>query len=306
MSSELGQRAVKDIQWKDDELSFRLAIERQGQEINIIYKGKITGDAIKGKTAINFSGRNLSFPFEGNRTKEGPTLAGLWKFDLVTESGTKVQPSVRLNQLGSRVTGRYLGLSGKEIPIEEVVVKNDELSFRVTDQLDNEKIIFRFRGKRIGERINGTVEIGEGKQTASRKFEAQRVQTKTAQVAGGWKLTVPYQQGITFESTVKLSQQGSALTGSYLGDQGETPISDALVLGDEITFEVSRNRDGKKYKLKYSGKITGDTIKGSVDYNFDSMAGVLDFEGKRLNGEKKESTTKGAEAPEKNRSEKKN
>src|SRR5262249_18296832 len=126
------------------------------------------------------------------------------------------------------------------------------------------------------------VEIGEGKQSEKRKFDARRVQVPTANLAGSWELTVPYQPGITFRATLKVAQTGSALTGTYVGEQGETPVTDGLILGDEIIAAVACNRDGKKYKLKYTGRVTQDTIKGSVDYDFDGMTGFLPFEGKRL------------------------
>jgi hypothetical protein len=57
---------------------------------------------------------------------------------------------------------------------------------------------------------------------------------------------------------------------------------EALILGDEIAFEVARERDGRKYRLRYQGKVKGDTLAGSVDYSFDGMTGLLDFEGKRV------------------------
>jgi hypothetical protein len=58
----------------------------------------------------------------------------------------------------------------------------------------------------------------------------------------------------------------------------------ALVFGNELTFDVSRERDGNKYKLHYQGKVTGETLKGSVRYDFDGITGSVDFDGRRLGG----------------------
>jgi hypothetical protein len=77
------------------------------------------------------------------------------------------------------------------------------------------------------------------------------------------------------------------LTGAYVGEQGETAINDGLILGDEVMFTVVCKRDGKKYKLKYTGTVKQDTITGNVDYDFDGLTGFLPFEGKRLSGVKK-------------------
>jgi hypothetical protein len=78
-----------------------------------------------------------------------------------------------------------------------------------------------------------------------------------------------------------------ALSGTYVGEQGETPLRDAIVLGDEVTFEVAREREGKRYKLRYQARVQGDRLTGSVGYNFDGMTGQLDFEGKRIPTEPK-------------------
>jgi hypothetical protein len=283
VTTEQGQTVpIKDVQWKDGELAFRVTFERQGQEFHLNYKGKVAGDAIKGQVSLNILGQNRSFDFEGNRKKEEPTLAGLWKVQLQLESGAKIQPSIRLKQQGRRWTGTYIGISGKETPLQQVKSSGTDVSFRVTDELEGEKIAFRYSAKLTGDRLSGTVEIGEGNQADKRKFKAERVQVPTANIAGSWKLTVTYQQGTTFGPTVKLAQTGSALTGTYLGEQGETPITDGLVLGDEVMFTVACTRDGKKYKLKYTGKVKPDAIEGGVDYDFDGMIGFLPFAGKRL------------------------
>jgi hypothetical protein len=116
----------------------------------------------------------------------------------------------------------------------------------------------------------------------SMKFQAEKIETPTANLAGMWKLKVPFKPDQAFEPVLKLTQTGSALSGTYRGEQGETAISDALVFGDEFTFEVFRNRDGKRYRLMYQGKATADAMKGTVEYDFDGVAGFLDFEGKRV------------------------
>src|SRR5262245_18615835 len=288
LTTEQGQTVpIKDAQWKDGELSFQVTFERQGQDINLGYKGKVTGDAVKGQVVLNVLGQDRSFDFEGNRKKDEPTFAGLWKVDLKLESGAKLQPSVRLKQQGNRLTGSYVGVLGKETALQEVKLSGGEVSFHVTDEIEGEKVNLRDRAKLAGDQLTGTVQIGKEDQADKLKFAAQRVRTPTAQVAGSWKLTVAYQQGITFNATLDLVQTGSALSGTYMGEQGQTPITDGLILGDEILFEVARNPDGKSYKLKYAGTVAGDTIKGSVVYNFDGLTGALDFEGKRVSGLKK-------------------
>jgi hypothetical protein len=90
-------------------------------------------------------------------------------------------------------------------------------------------------------------------------------QEKKADPTGTWKWTVMFGDQ-TREQTVKLKLEGDKLTGSMLGrDNQETPISDAKYKDGEISFSVTRERGGEKRTTKYSGKLSGDTIKGKSE-----------------------------------------
>ncbi len=282
MNAQGRSTPLKDVELKGDELSFRFGIPQQGREIGFEYKGKLTGDSYKGKGAVNFGGRNITFDFTGKRmSAEALALAGAWKINVTLEAGQKIQPTVRLREQGNGWAGGYVGPSGKEVPLQDVKVKDGEISFKVVDKLEEDKVPFRYTGKLTGKEINGSVVLGEGKQSATLKFAAQKVETATANISGVWKLKVPFKDS-TFEPTLKITQTGSAFSGSYVGEHGETQIAEALIFGDEFTFEVKREQDKKSYRLKYQGKVVGDTLKGGVEYEFDGIIGSLDFEGRRV------------------------
>src|SRR5262249_40239460 len=152
------------------------------------------------------------------------------------DSGLKLQPTVRLKQEGAKLSGDYVSTSGKELPLQEVQLKGQDLSFQIVDEFDGEKTPLAYSGKISGATMQGTVKFGTGKQTSNFKFEAQKIQTPTANIAGTWKLKVPFRPGQLFEPTLKLVQTGSTFNGSYVGEQGESSIADALILGDELTF----------------------------------------------------------------------
>jgi hypothetical protein len=275
---------VKDIELKGDDLSFKIILKRDGQDLTMTYKAKLTKETLNGNISISLFGQMRSFPFEGKRKKDDATLAGSWKITLALDSGQKLQPTFRLKQEGSKLSGEYIGNTGKEAPLQDVQFKNGELSFRIVDQFEEDKVPLAYAGKVTGNAMAGTVKLGAGNQTATMKFEAQKIQTPTANVAGIWKLKVPFKPDQVFEPTLKLTQTGSVFSGVYAGEQGETKIADALIMGDEFTFEVARDKDGKKYRLRYQGKVKGDTLKGNVDYDFDGIAGFLSFDGQRVAG----------------------
>jgi hypothetical protein len=68
------------------------------------------------------------------------------------------------------------------------------------------------------------------------------------------------------EVTLKLKLEGDKLTGAMPGRDGaETAIDDAKYKDGDLSFSVTREFNGNKMTTKYSGKLTGDTIKGKIE-----------------------------------------
>jgi hypothetical protein len=64
-------------------------------------------------------------------------------------------------------------------------------------------------------------------------------------------------------------------------DGQETKIEDAKYKDGEVTFQVTRERDGQKFTIKYSGKVNGDTIKGKTEFERDGQPQSRDWDAKR-------------------------
>ena len=102
-----------------------------------------------------------------------------------------------------------------------------------------------------------------------------------ADVTGTWKWTVEF-NGNTSERVLKLKQEGEKLTGTITGrDNTESPIEDAKLDGDTVTFKVTREFNGNKVVLSYKGKVSGDTIKGETKFERDGESQSREWEAKR-------------------------
>ena len=142
-------------------------------------------------------------------------------------------------------------------------------------------LTINFVAKLSGDKMHGTAKIATPSGVREFPFEGQRLKTPTVNAAGIWKLHIVLKEGPVFDPTVKLSEAGNALKGVYVGEQSETSVSNALVFGEEMTFDVARDRDGKKYRLHFQGKVKADALSGTVDYDFDGMTGYVSFTGER-------------------------
>jgi hypothetical protein len=94
---------------------------------------------------------------------------------------------------------------------------------------------------------------------------------KKADATGTWKWSLTRQDGTTVETTLKLKQDGDKLSGVVIGPDGkENKIEEAKIDGDEISFQVTRERKGEKRTAKFHGKVKGDTIKGKMQFGANS------------------------------------
>ena len=81
-------------------------------------------------------------------------------------------------------------------------------------------------------------------------------------VDGKWVAQVAGQGGQTREVTFTFKAEGEKLTGTVSGRQGDAPISDGKIKGDDISFTQSfEAQGGNTIKVIYTGKVSGDEIK---------------------------------------------
>ena len=85
-----------------------------------------------------------------------------------------------------------------------------------------------------------------------------------ADVTGTWTLTVETPGG-TRQSTVEFRQDGKNLTGTVRSRMGDTPLTGS-VNGNQVSFSVTRERDGQQFKIDYSAKVEDAKMTGTVKF----------------------------------------
>jgi len=114
-----------------------------------------------------------------------------------------------------------------------------------------------------------------------------QAQDKKVDPTGTWTWTTPGRNGgPERKSTLKLKLEGDKLTGSVSapgrqGAQNDTAIENGKLNGDIVSFTVTREFNNNKVTQKYNGKITGDTIKGKIEFDRNGEAQSRDWEAKR-------------------------
>jgi hypothetical protein len=98
---------------------------------------------------------------------------------------------------------------------------------------------------------------------------------------GTWKWKTKFQDQER-EMTLKLKLEGDKLTGSMPGrDNQETAIEEGSFKDGTVTFKVTRERNGNKFVSKYSAKLSGDTLKGTIESERNGQTNKREFEATR-------------------------
>jgi hypothetical protein len=81
-----------------------------------------------------------------------------------------------------------------------------------------------------------------------------------ADITGKWTGKMETPNG-SRDVNMAFKAEGATLTGSVSGRNGDTPIENGKIDGDNISFTVTRKFNDMEIKMNYTGKVSGDSIK---------------------------------------------
>lgn len=102
-------------------------------------------------------------------------ITGKWKGELEAPDGQKVTNTFTFKVDGEKLTGSvHSSRSNSDAPIEDGMLKGDDLSFTLTRTLEGETMKLRYKGKVKGDEIALTVAGDVGGQTFEMQITAKR------------------------------------------------------------------------------------------------------------------------------------
>lgn len=100
-------------------------------------------------------------------------------------------------------------------------------------------------------------------------FTATALAALAADPNGTWKFKTTTPNGRTAESTLTLVWQNQQLTGTIDNRAGKAEIREGRFASDQVSFtvdrEMGRRLRKKTFTLRYSGKLEGDAITGTIE-----------------------------------------
>lgn len=279
---------IENGKLEGDTISFDYTRARGDRVFRIRYQGKLTATGIKGTIAFGNSDRTREW--EARKVAGPADVLGLWKFKLERPDREPIETSMRITREGGELKGLYTHPRG-ESQAKSIKVDGDVLSFELSGELDNGgEYHVVYRGKVSGDVYKGRLEYRFGDRDGTMDFVGHREPKKAAQVeiAGTWIFAVPGRDGETRERKIVITRDGEKLKAVYSGQRGEREAKAVELKGDTLTLDFSRESDRGSFVAIYKGKVSGDSIKGTLTFKFgDREETTREFSGRREAAEKK-------------------
>ena len=129
---------------------------------------------------------------------------------------------------------------------------------------DGQRAITHYAGTLSGDRIKGKIASNWAGEERTYDWEAKRATS----AEGTWRWSSSFGE-FRFDSTATLKEEGEKITGKIPSRRGgDQEIKNGKLKDGKISFETERERDGQKFVTKYSGKLSGDKITGTIRSTF--------------------------------------
>ena len=101
-----------------------------------------------------------------------------------------------------------------------------------------------------------------------------------ADIAGTWRWTMATSTGEQ-DYALRLVQKFQEISGGVAMKGQKAPIADARLVGDQLSFTLRDNTKKEEVVMWFSGRITGDTIQGLVEFQEEPFSPIYDWTARR-------------------------
>lgn len=209
--------------------------------------------------------------FAAPAAAQTPDITGKWNLDVVSDQGNTSSGSVVFRKDGEKIVGTLTGPQG-DMTVE-ATLKEKAVTIWFTVPSREGALNVTMTGTVDGDAMKGTLDIAgrEGRREWSARRTAAGPSVGPAavgdarlDVAGTWVFAVETTAG-SGTPTVTLKQDGEKLTGQYVGQLGQAPLS-GTIKGRAIEFAIDLEVQGVPLHIVYSGTADKASMKGNVTF----------------------------------------
>jgi len=258
-TSQRGESEISNVAFQNGRLRFDRTIRFNDQEFKLAFEGTVQGDKVTGA----FTSDRGETPVTGERM--GGALIGKWELTTTSDRGTRT----RMLTVYPDMTGRYEWFAGVEIPIQDLKLEDNSVTFAIVTSFGDQTYRSDFKGTLAGKSLKGQITSDRG----TTEVDGKKMELASL-VVGTWEFTRETQRG-TRTSTLTIKPD---MTGSLTMRDNEVPVTDLTVNGNQISFKITVTYNNNEMTLDFKGIVEGRTLQGE----FSTPRGVRETVGKKI------------------------
>jgi len=257
-----GPRELSDVKFQDGKLTFNRTVGPPDRESTVNYEGTLKD----GKLMLTMSSDWGEFSAVGARPKPKCPILGQWDMNFnVSDRDINARLIISQKPDGT-LTGEWTKEEGEHI-ISDVKFKDGKLTFTRESKLGDFEFETYYEGVLKDHDLTGMFKNEMGQwQVSGKRFGAELV--------GEWELTTTSDWG-THTSMMKIFGD---LTGRYGFFDGELPMKDIKLEGDQLTFKLEMGWGDQTFEMDFKGKLDGAKLEGQLI----SDMSISDVTGKKV------------------------
>ena len=206
----------------------------------------------------------LLLPFSPTLAQDQPppSLEGIWRWTFTMPDGSQTTPRLEIKEEDGKLIGSTRFRPGSDTPVTNLTFTSGEVGFEVVREREGRVVVTRYSGILNSNTIKGKIVSNWAGDDQTYDWEARR----STGPNGAWKWATGY-GGARAEFTLTLKQEGDKLTGKITPPRGDADLKHGRIKNNEITFQTERERDGETFTNRYSGKLSGNRIRGRIESN---------------------------------------
>ena len=212
---------------------------------------------------------------ESDKQTVNPSGTWRWEYEM---QGETCKDALMLN-LGKegKVTGIYVGNGKNKIDVKNGKMEGDKISLEVPFQYEGTETLTSFSGAIEEDQLKGVVLIGEQEYP----WAPQRSVTMD-DVVGTWEFSIETPNGNVLKPILKISKKDEKFVGAYTSQQGlELDVKPLELDKNNLLLTVTTEYEGSSVRVDYKGRPYGDTMQGTLAYDFGGNTGEGAFSAQR-------------------------
>ena len=249
IDSDQGTAELSKVVYDAGALTFILEIVEMGMTME--FEGTINGDAIEGLLLMPDMGMEMATT--GTRGGAAPAIVGAWKLMVESQLGNNPRDLV----VNDDLSGTYGGGDFDAFDISNLSVEGDAVEFDVTLSVQGQDLPSHVSLTLNGDKVEGELDYGEG--TAA----IVGARAGGGGLVGTWSMAGESADTGAIERTWTFNDDN---TGTYEGDIGSFAISNVVVEGNAVTFDVTLEVQGQELPSTFEGTLDGGVLAGDLNY----------------------------------------